>query len=74
MEEWRDGGMEVLLLLTGGEEAPSLSLPPVTLEPSARVPVCSCGAVNQTDPAKRERGTGTGPGKSTGKHSTVAEN
>lgn len=26
-----------------------------TPEPSARVPVCSCGAVNQTSPAKRER-------------------
>lgn len=45
-----------------------------TLEPSARVPVCSCGAVNQTNPAKREQGTGTEPGNSTGKHSTMAEN
>lgn len=38
-----------------------------TLEPSARVPVCSCGAVNQTNPAKREQRPGTGPRASTGK-------
>lgn len=45
-----------------------------TLEPSARVPVCSRGAVNQTNPAKRERGTGSGPANGPGKHSTTAEN
>lgn len=37
-----------------------------TLQPSARVPVCSCGEVNQTNSAKREQGTGTWPGHSTG--------
>lgn len=31
-----------------------------TLEPSARVPVCSCGAVNQTNPAKREQAQAPG--------------
>lgn len=39
-----------------------------TLEPSARVPVCSCGAVNQTNQAKRQQSKGTGPRNSIGKH------
>lgn len=43
------------------------------LEPSARVPVCSCGAVNQMNAAKREQGTGTEPGKNPGKHSTTGK-
>lgn len=43
-----------------------------TLEPSARVPVCSCGAVKQANPAKRVQSPGTEPGNSAGKHSSVA--